>query len=443
MRLRVYPGFTFDEDTRADEGVLNAAANPSVEGVPGTVTGADLDLASVKLALEDSLVEANYFSTGNFPAEDRFWQAAGGYAHPAGQRTRNALGWTVLPDGAAVLSRRAERAPDTRSTFALEVEGAEGVAIVEVAGTLPANVASTLRATALVFSVWIHNDTGAALVPTLEVHGLAAGGAAASALAGTAVLPAPDAIPSGTWGRAQWTFGSAEVGDFKHGAEFRVGFASGALDSPSKLVRLAQAQLEAGTVAGEYRRRTEYETPVAVPYTTAPAGALPPFDALAVVQGGQVRSYEATDLPDNTALVVKGGKWVVSERGYQEIIEVTLGSTTAEIQVQPSGLTIDLSAVVPEGTTHVNVFALAQAISLESGQWMSTEILANGRSIASATCRDQVGLANSLSFNSNSAERRISLPANRILPVEVVMTWTGVTLGFYARYYVAVGGYYI
>lgn len=250
--LAVLPGYTVTDETNVDAAVLNALARPTVSVPAGSLPPDVLQLGALLTALlaagGDTLRGRSFLTKGNFWAED--WVTPEGSTVAAGGAAENAAEWTLAPVGGPVSIARAQDSPDALSTWCAQLTGGAGVTAVDFYTFVPSGIAGSLRDATLTFSAWVKNlysttaQANACISPASDLNSRSS-----VILADNSAL---QTFASGVWTRLVWTFDTAGMSNLANG--FRIGIRTSALDSPLKSLLIAQAQLEAATVASSFIR---------------------------------------------------------------------------------------------------------------------------------------------------------------------------------------------
>lgn len=252
--ITVTRGRTFTEGERLDYAKLNQAGAPIARIDANAITTAEVLLDGSANDPTTEMVSAiaatNLFRN---PGLDwNRWLAPDGLTCPVDVRTENALGWSVLPAGAGLVTARSAKVPayddGGRVGTSLELQGAVDVTTVEISQVIPSWVSGPFHSTSgqgLSMRVWIYNGTGADFTPDYITTQPATTADGFDNLSSPSVSPSAIVCPN-----QEWTQVAGTVLFQTRGVILGIRLPSGVLDGPGKVVRFAQWTLAPSTAAG-------------------------------------------------------------------------------------------------------------------------------------------------------------------------------------------------
>lgn len=233
--------FTGDEDPLT-AAKLNQLGLPSGRIRPGSVTAAELDVPSVAGALESVAAVRNHFIDPMYAAP---WLTPAGVT--VSGTTGNVLNsphWFAQTAAGSVTYAREASSPDGSNLYSAKLTGdASATGKVWFGQLIPAAIAGAMG-DSLTVSVYIKNDTGAAMTPLLRLRGCSTVDDFGTLAEITAV--ATTEIGNTLWGRVSTTFDISAT-DFLNGGSIEVEIPALSLNNGSKSVQIAQAQAERGS----------------------------------------------------------------------------------------------------------------------------------------------------------------------------------------------------
>lgn len=216
---------------------------------PGTIaTPRRIDRATAAAAAT-STDTINYFENPAFT----HWSLGGTFSvavEDADNYFCERWGTTPSDGGTTCVVLRAVSAPDTRSKYALQVTGnVAATGTTDIHQRIRSHTAAHLLVDTLNVSFWVFNNTGASFTPTLRIDTASASN---STTWTNRLSQSMQPCSSGAWTRVTLSTTPAALTNWTNGARISLRFGSGTLDSGTKSIRVAQAQLIRGTAASTF-----------------------------------------------------------------------------------------------------------------------------------------------------------------------------------------------
>lgn len=165
----------------------------------------------------------------------------------------NAESWfaNAAGSGSTATYSRDTETPGTVSACSAKITGGAGTNAVKFGQNRESHIAAACK-TDMAFSIWFYNGTGSAVTPRVKLDTPSTANSFSAGSLTNRVDQAMPSCPNGEWRRLTHSFSGAGLTSFANGFRLYVEVPSGTLDSPSKFVRFAQAQLEQGTTPSDF-----------------------------------------------------------------------------------------------------------------------------------------------------------------------------------------------
>lgn len=246
----VTPGYTFTSDNEPmDVAKLNQLGRPTVTIPAGSITGTEIDPASVAAVLENVAAVRNHFRDPLFTGP---WLATGGQTHtPTGTRFNHPEWYAVPATGQFSCSRETITPTDEHGNrFALKVTGdAANTGVSYIGQLVPAAVAGALDENVML-TFYLRNGTGDDFTPSVRVLGCSSVDDF-STLAELATATTSEVV-NGQWLRITVSLDTSVMTNWRNGGAIEIVIPAGTLDTGGKSVSFAMPQLQRGTVANSF-----------------------------------------------------------------------------------------------------------------------------------------------------------------------------------------------
>lgn len=196
--------------------------------------------------------QPNLWINGHFAGDRFLYPGTSGPTVSAGVHTPNAEGWWVNAAGGATLTYTRDTAvPNNRVAYSAKLTGGAGVNAVGFGQNFDPSRAAGLRADMIV-SAWLlyTGGSGATTSPRLKLDTCDSYGSF-GALTNRLDVPLGSLADGAGWVQVSYQFDGSGLTNIGNGCRLYVEFPSGDMDSSSKIVNIAEALLQRGTVVND------------------------------------------------------------------------------------------------------------------------------------------------------------------------------------------------